>query len=113
VTAHDDEAIGRCRAGYRGRRCANPLRNLLATLFALTALTALTALAWPLRATADTVRFAAFNASLNRNSPGQLLADLALPKAVDITRRDRLLKDERDSVVEAHSKAELRRPLDA
>ena len=110
MTARDDEAVGRCRAGYRGRRCANPLRNLLATLFALTALTAL---AWPLRATADTVRFAAFNASLNRNSPGQLLADLALPKAVGITRRDRLLKDERDSVVEAHSKAELRRPLDA
>lgn len=43
----------------------------------------ITALALP--AWADTVRFATFNASLNRDSTGQLLADLTGAKAVDIT----------------------------
>jgi hypothetical protein len=61
-------------------------------------------------AMADTVRFATFNASLNRDSTGQLLADLAVPGAVDIGQPtgdpDRLTAQQR-RVLQAHHVAEI------
>jgi len=68
----------------------------------------LTALAMP--ALAETVRFATFNASLNRDSTGQLLADLAAPKALDITQPwedPAPLTPQQRRVLQAHHVAEI------
>lgn len=64
----------------------------------------------PLPALADTVRFATFNASLNRDSTGQLLADLAVPKLVDITQPwadPAPLSVQQRRVLQAHHVAEI------
>ena len=77
-------------------------RNRLAVLALLWALS--------LPALADTVRFATFNASLNRDSAGQLLADLALPKAVDIAQPwadPAPLNPQQRRVLQAHHVAEI------
>lgn len=61
-------------------------------------------------ALADTVRFATFNASLNRDSTGQLLADLAVPKMVDITKPwadPAPLTPQQRRVLQAHHVAEI------
>src|SRR5215207_5897858 len=51
-------------------------------VLALVTLGALPAQAQPVQAQRETVRFATFNASLNRNSAGQLLVDLSTPNNV-------------------------------
>ena len=74
----------------------------------LAALTLAAALSMP--TWAETVRFATFNASLNRDSTGQLLADLAQPKVVDITQPwadPAPLSPQQRRVLQAHHVAEI------
>lgn len=76
-------------------------KHLLAT--ALLAVAALPALA-------QTVRFATFNASLNRDSTAQLLDDLAVPTLVDSTRAwadPTSLSVQQRRVLQAHHAAEI------
>ncbi len=62
-------------------------------------------------ASAETVRFAAFNASLNRNASGQLLSDLAQPGIVDFSANWSSsvagLSTEQRRVLQAHYVAEV------
>ena len=93
-------------APHRTLPAPAPMKPTLSIQFLAAALLAV--LSVP--ALSDTVRFASFNASLNRDSTGQLLDDLALPKLVDSSRAwpdVSGLSVQQRRVLQAHHAAEI------
>jgi 3-phytase len=74
---------------------ATAAATVLATLAALTAAAPLAVASPP----GNTVRFATFNASLNRNVPGRLIADLSTPGNVQASNVAEIIQRERPDVL--------------